>query len=179
MIHPPKSIDAAALFRKLLEPRPSIEIAFRFSSAPDVQLECRAVNGSVWAEASRTNSSALIVAESVYTTTGERVFARESEVGCLTQAEFNGLLGDTLAALDTVGPSLRRIDVRAWETTMAEGARACPFESETLAMCVDIAIGFSGHAMVPRPDRYWGLPFSQLLDGHWLAFWASRKLHDR
>jgi hypothetical protein len=40
---------------------------------------------------------------------------------------------------------------------------------------VDIA-GPTG-ATIPRPDRYWGCPIVDLLDGHWMAFRAARAVY--
>lgn len=127
----------------------------------------------------RTRDVSHVIAESLHTEDGERVFKTPREAGLLTQAEFLEMARAVMGTLAIINPTVRRIDWHAWERALVEGARINGFESEQLSACVDMSIGMAGHSTVPRPDRYWGVPFSQLLDGHWLLFWASRKCHSQ
>jgi len=177
VIGPPKDVESAALFRLLLEPSPCKSVQFRASVAPSVELSARAVPSSVWAESARLNNPSILVSASLFTTDGEQVFRSAREAGLLSQAEFRTLLDDVVAALDVVGPTIGRIDWRAWERVLVDGARKCGFESSNLAHCVDHYSTPIVAGITPRPDRYWGVPIGRLLDGHWMAFWAAREAH--
>lgn len=177
MIQPPKHVESAELFRLLAMTEPSQSVAFRLKVAEDVELTVKAAHSSVWAEAARLNQPAHLVASVLYTADGDKVFRNAREAGLLSQAEFRSLLTHIIDALDVIGPTMKRIDWRAWERVLVEGARACGFESTTLSHCVEHYSTPTMYGITPRPDRYWGLPLSKLLDGHWLVFWASREAH--
>jgi hypothetical protein len=174
---PPTSIDSVQLFRLLSEPHPSWPIEFRFKAAPDVALEARAVHRRSWRQAEASRSWLPVVVASLYSG-GSPVFSGVTDAGMLEQAEFASLADGVLSALSIVGPVSGQIDWPAWERVVCDGARRCGYESEQVAMSSDVAVGFAGLVRSPRPDRYWGVPLSELLDGHWLTYWACRKVHD-
>jgi hypothetical protein len=177
VIQPPKDVESAELFRRLVVVEPFQPVSFRFSAAEDIELTVKAAHSSVWAEAARLNQPAHLVASVLYTADGDKVFRNAREAGLLSQAEFRSLLTVVVEALDVIGPTMKRVDWRAWERVLVDGARSCGFESSSLAHCVDHYSTPTVYGVTPRPDRYWGLPLSKLLDGHWLVFWASREAH--
>jgi hypothetical protein len=115
---------------------------------------------------------ALEVLALVLHTPRGRAFAGADELGELEKDELLLLLSEVGAVLAEIAPTYIRSNASAWLHVLQLGA-AHPTnlaEAQILASCVDIA----GTACVPRPDRYWGVPFSQLLDGHWMAWHAAR-----
>ncbi|NUP13749.1 MAG: hypothetical protein HOW73_47540 [Polyangiaceae bacterium] len=78
-------------------------------------------------------------------------------------------------AINIIGPTYARIDLKAWEVRLRAGAREADRSLvASLARCVErFNDGRSIHTMY-RPERYWGCAVADLCDGHLLAFHAAR-----
>lgn len=57
-----------------------------------------------------------------------------------------------------------------WHLRLLEGARMMPRIAFTLGSCVDEGM----RRTAPRPDRWFGLPLSEITDGQWMAYQAGR-----
>lgn len=179
---PPKDEPPARLFRSLLAPWPERPIAYRVSGAADVPLHVRALRGidrlRIEDEASRTKGhSGLargLVAASLWTPDGP-AFSSPEAAGMLPLGELVDLARQVADALCVCSPMYSGSDMKAWERALEEGAQANIYETYSLASCIDVGFG----APVPRPDRYWGVPVGQLLDGHWMVYRAARAVVER
>ena len=158
MIGPPAGVDPADLFLTLLEWRPERAIRYRLPELPDVVLGVRAVSAADYERALRAGPSALLAA-------------------CLTAEAERALLAETIATLDAICPLYRRIDSAAWDAVLRRGAQAVPGVARGFVSSVDI-LPTGGKEPLKRehPERYWGRPPCELLDGHWLAFRAASDL---
>jgi hypothetical protein len=107
---------------------------------------------------------------------GRTAFSSAEEVGLLDQAEFDALWSETLTALVAISPSYARSDVAAWRATLEEGAKHRSNLHDALVLGASADFGWG--TTVYRPDRYWGLATCDLLDGHWMAFAAARKVSE-
>jgi hypothetical protein len=179
---PPKDDPPARLFRSLLALRPERPIACRIQGAEDVALRVRALSGRERAaiEDGAAMGPAMLrdkaflrglVAAALWTHDGP-AFSSPDAAGMLSEAELLTLGNHVGDALAVCSPSYAApvSDVRDWERVLEEGARGNLHEAVVLFGCVDG--GYS--AVIPRPDRYWGVPIGDLLDGHWMVFRAAR-----
>jgi hypothetical protein len=144
-------------------PRPSVAITSPF---PGFELRCQAVTTS------ELGTSAELIAASVIDGKGTRLLNRSS-IGKLSPREFDLLWMSVRAALTTAFPSLGLTDLAAWRPVLSQGANdpSNLVLTHALGGCVDF--GFGG--ISERPDRFFGVPLNQLVDAHWLAFWAARE----
>lgn len=119
----------------------------------------------------RGHTMRAIIAEVLYVG-GKRAFANAAEAGGLREADAAALAHHVLDALNRICPTYGRIDHRAWAKVLRAGAAADPGRASHVAACSDPVLGkevvWLGH-----PERYWGLPGLDLLDGHHMAFEAA------
>jgi hypothetical protein len=187
-VKPPPDVSPDRLWRGLLgtfrldgtlDPRPSRVLAYRLPMADKVPLTVRAVPSLMLAEA--WDAAACPEAPKV-----EQRRALRSVVAAVLWAQGEpfpgGLLGDlpgpvfealaetTVDTLNAICPTFSRIDGDAWQRALKEGA-AHPSNrrrAANLALCADPLVG-QKLFWIPRPERYWGIPVGDLLDGHILA----------
>ncbi len=174
MIGPPAGVDPADLFLTLLEWRPERAIRYRLPELPDVVLGVRAVSAADYERALRAGPSALLAA--CLTADGELAFSAADAAYLDAEAE-RALLAETIATLDAICPLYRRIDSAAWDAVLRRGAQAVPGVARGFVSSVDILpTGSKEPLKREHPERYWGRPPCELLDGHWLAFRAASDL---
>ncbi len=180
---PPADIAPEHLFAALLEPQPTHPLRARIAGAEDLELVVRALPGlaqasAMWAaarfpapELRRSRHTLEVLSRCLWTAEG-RAFASADEVGMLSGQELRTIAAEALGALATSGPTYAQSDWKAWQEVLSRGARhpANAGAAIALAGCADYGHG----AVTFRPDRYWGVPTSQLLDGHWMAYRAAR-----
>jgi hypothetical protein len=184
----PPDAPPELVWRSLLPLRPERPIPTRLRGVEGVPLRVRAVTGMAELlardaaqgalEHARAGVAAREVLALVLHAPSGRAFPTAAAVGRLEQHELGALARETYAALGEICPTYARSNVKRWLEVLTEGARhpSNLDEASVLASCVDVTPA----AVVPRPDRYWGGPLSQLLDGHWLAYRAARDaLKDR
>jgi len=166
----------------LLDPHPERSLTCRVNGAEDVPLRVRALRGIdkalVEDETARAPEAARdgafirgLVAAALWTPEGP-AFSSSEAVGALPHPELLELGRHVAEALCVCSPMYCGSDVRAWERTLEEGALTGGNWHETLALasCVDVSLA----GIIPRPDRYWGVPLKRLLDGHWMVYRAAR-----
>lgn len=174
-ISPPKILSPKALFELLClrSPRYSLPGTVTCISG---NLEARAISASELATCKRKHE---IVAKTLLID-GELAFASGYEAGLLRQDEIDELHSGIRAAFDVCCPMYgSRFDVDEWIQHLKQGAAESRFAGP-LACCVDyITSPASAPFPIDRPERYWGLPVCDLLDGHWMAFRAARALVEK
>lgn len=184
-------VDASGLFRSLLRPLPSKPIAFRFKGLERTPLTVVAITAASALEANDVASlysewqrasvqSAEVVARALRAGDG-RVFPTHEDVNALPESELLALSADVRAALAEICPLYHLLDGASWQalhTRLCEGAKHVEnfTAREALGRCYDVD-GSSGR-IVDRPDRYWGVPLADLLDGHWMVFRAARAVFE-
>lgn len=188
---PPAHIPTERLFRSLLSRRPEIPIRFRLQAAPSAILVVRAVTSLAFLQARDRAEEADIPPEArakrlmrevlaeVLWTGGRRAFANGAEVGALMAREGNDLGLAVLDAIDTICPTFERSDVDAWISALKKGAEhpTNRVVAASLGGSVDIILSGNGKPIYfGRPERYFGLPTQDLLDGHLMAFAAARQV---
>lgn len=171
-VKPPADVDPADLFLTLIEPRPTRDLSFRLPELPDVVLGVRAIGAAAYERSVRAGASHLLAA--VLTADGLPAFESATEAAFLDAEAQRDLLVEASDALDRVCPLYRRIDFPAWELALKRGAQALPSVTRGFVSCVDIIPTFGREPLKrEHPERYWGIPPADLLDGHWLAFRAA------
>lgn len=186
---PPGHIPPARLFRLLLQtPRASLPLSYRFPFAADVELRVQALTSVELAAAedaaadigddgTRASVTARhILAACVTLDNGSPAFTDAAAVGMLTDREVGGLMAAVDPVLQGCSPTYSTSDARAWHRALRDGAAANWHVASALGQCVDVAYGWSAMRIMPRPDRYFGLPQHALTDGQWMAFRAAREL---
>lgn len=183
---PPASLTPARLFRTLTQRHPERALDYRIPGAESFALRVRAVRSTALAalfdEAdggpaelrTSTVSSALLV---LCLRSGEvPALSSADDLGGLPSPVVDALWSASLEALGAICPTYSLSNVRTWSRALEDGARdpSNVHDAFALAGCVDV--GPTG-ATVPRPDRYWGCPTGDLLDGHWMAFRAARAVY--
>jgi hypothetical protein len=180
---PPEALPPERLWRSLLPARPFRALRLRLRGAERVQLIVRPVTAMGEALA-RDAGAALEVEQLRYAaavrellalvvhTQRRRAFATAADLAALEDHELAALEREVMGALSDIAPTYARSDVDAWSTVLQVGA-AHPSnlsEASAIASCIALSSG----SVVPRPDRYWPLSISELLDGHWMAWNAAR-----
>ena len=181
----PPEADAPVLFRELSSsPRITRDLDYKIKGAEDVELAVRALSSHEFYTATdRAKSSAFrpayIVTASLLAD-GEKAFSEPEDIFGLAQEEVSALFAAVAVALAKISPLYSLIDYPVWNSKLQEGALHSSNLSTALAMseCVDIVAGPSSTIVVPRPERYYGLPVSKLSDGQRMAFNAARKSID-
>lgn len=94
----------------------------------------------------------------------------------LTSTGLARLSKQATEALQAIGPVWAAVDLGAWTATLKLGAQhpANYLDAYALGGCIDLVGSGEGTKLLPRPDRFFGVPMSQLVDGHWLAYRAAR-----
>jgi hypothetical protein len=139
--------------------------------------EARARDAGVVAAGDREHLRELLgdreVLALVLQTPQGRAFPSSAALARLEEHELDELVMHAFRALADVAPTYARSSAKRWGEKLIEGARhpSNIVEAASLAACVDATLG----GPLPRPDRYWGQPFAELLDGHWMAFQAARE----
>lgn len=182
-VPPPRDVAPEVLWRSLLPVQPEIALRYRLPAAPAVPLRVRAVpaltialaiDGAAGSDDDSSMVLRTIIAASLHTPQG-LAFASEAEVSLLYTGEMAELATAVVDALDRICPRSGRSDRLSWEKRLLVGAKH-PSNSmlvTALAECSDLVVAAKGPVWLPRPERYWGVPVRQLLDGHWLAFEAA------
>ncbi|MBU1008450.1 hypothetical protein KKA53_05230 [Candidatus Dependentiae bacterium] len=116
-----------------------------------------------------------IVAAATHLRDGRRAFDTAEQVGMMLEHEVRALAKDVSEALSVISPVLPMSDLKAWVQTLRKGADENPSEAIALGHCYDAALGFGAGRIIPRPDRFFGLPFRQLTDGQWFLYHACRE----
>jgi hypothetical protein len=185
--HPPDHIPAAALFRLMLEtPGPTLPLQLRLPGFGP--LHVRAISSRRIAQAvdygrtlpkglEESGASAAVIAASLYHE-GGRVFASADDVLDLNAGTFDAIWREASDVLETIAPTYGRCDANAWHVKLCVGAK----DPSNVAACRGLGgayefVAVGKHArFIDRPDRFFGLPGAELLDGHWMAFGAARAI---
>ncbi len=182
----PPDLSPERLWRSLLPLRPERRILPRLRGASHIPLIVRAIPamaeqlardaghqaaGDV--EQLRDKLAAREVLARVLHTPAGLAFPSAAAMGALDEHELAEIARATYEALADIAPTCARSNGARWREQLVLGARHPSNISEAgaLAACVDL----THEKILPRPDRYWGIPYIQLLDGHWMAFQAARE----
>lgn len=184
---PPADEPPARIWRSLIALRPQRPMVYRLPCAPDVPLICQAPTSleeglafdaaDLAPEEIRSSRAKLeILGRALWTPTGP-AFGSAADVGRLLDAEVDALAEEVAGILDRIAPTYARSNAAAWVDVLERGALhgSNIGDAMTLAACVDE----HQRGTTPRPDRFWGLPLRELLDGHWMAFRAARRAADK
>lgn len=190
MLGPPADVTPARLFRLLTQrPRPELPLAYRLRAAPEIPLRVRALRrgealaaGDVAEDFSalpgvRAAHEAFgLVAAALLLPSGPAFDSAEQVSALLSEAEAIDLVRHVGAALARCSPIHGRCDSDAWGARLRLGAKdpSNVYDAAMLGGCVDIAVGAGMRVVSMRPDRYFGLPFSELTDGQCMAAQAAR-----
>ena len=171
MSGPPADLEPARLFLTLAQWRPRQALTVRLEAAPDVALWAQAAPGADLARAGTTEALASLC---VVTESGEPVLTPDV-VGCLLAPEWRALQRELWPALDRICPTYGRSNERAWIDTLKIGARQNRAIEQQMRGCFDI-VKLAKTMLVARPDRFFGKPACEALDGHLMMFRAVQEL---
>lgn len=177
---PPEHIPPAQLWRMLIPlPRPTLPIAYRIRGAERVPLTVRALRSSEYAEAIEGDAStvpARLIAAALLTD-GRPAFGSPDEVLYLDERELVDLAVHVRAALRIIGPTLITSDTASWARALEEGCAAGSNMYDALALggCMNVSWGMGRKAVhvTQDPERWFGVPQRELLDCHWMAYFAA------
>lgn len=174
-VAPPAGVKPAALFLDLATwPTPRRALSFRFSAAAECELYARPVKSHTLAMSALANDPSAILAAAVTDADGALVFSSPSDVRRIVEStELDAMIAEVIVVLDAIGPTFGRCDSTRWQLVLSQGAQDVPSVAYGMAQCFDVAVGFGGISKKPRPDRYYGAPIRELLDGHMMAFRAG------
>lgn len=193
----PPELPPEVVWRSLLPLRPQRRISYRIRGAEQIPLHVTAIPAAVEAvawdygavayppddlgtssELRERAGSMAILSEVLWTPKG-RAFPTVSHMGDLDDDELRDLCDEVFIVLSDICPNMRRSDGRAWAEFLRAGAAHPSNRGEASVLACSIDLGYGG-AQLPRPDRYWGVPLNELLDGHWMIYQAARDvLKDR
>ena len=168
---PPPDVEPAAIFLALAEWRPRYPLTVRLEAAPDVALWAQAAPG---ASIARAGTPEALAALCVVTEAGEPVLGPDT-VGHLLAPEWRAIQRELWPALHRICPTYGRCNERAWIDTLKIGARQNRAIEQQMRGCFDI-VRLAKVMLVPRPDRFFGRPACEVLDGHLMMFRAVQDL---
>ena len=176
---PPKSIRPERLFRLLLRlPRPRLPLEFRFNQSSE-PIYAQAVSGAELEELATSEAYEYQTLSKVLVDVNDRpLFTSTQLQECLTPEEFRRLRNQARLALDIISPTLLSADWKAWQDYLMEGAKHPSnfLQATALGGCYStVSIGESIR-IIRTPERFFGVPLSQLIDSHWLVYMTCRNL---
>ena len=181
----PPDLAPEVLWRSLLPFRPRRALSFRIRGADHIPLYVCAIPAMQEAlardagtfvardnESLRTSIAAREVLAMILHDPSGRAFPSVAGMMRMDEHELGALAGEAFQVFGAICPSYARSNIAAWKQVLEEGARHPEnlAEAAALASCIDATMG----GPIPRPDRYWGCPVNQLLDGHWMCWNAAR-----
>lgn len=189
---PPRDVPPERLFRLLLRrPRPVLPLAFRLPFAPEVALSVRGLTAAEDAEVAdvdpalppevrRSERLRRVIAASLLAD-GRLAFASAEDVGALTEYETTALANAVLQGVHVISPQYRIANTEAWTERLTAGAKHPANISAALAIHMSTTGVFTPRGIVREaaPDRYFGLPFADLTDGHLLAYAAAKAVFEK
>ncbi len=175
----------------LVKPRIIMPLDYRLISAPQLQLAVRSLRGVEDAECytlgvaheipelRNDDIGRRLVVAALCKLSGDPLTTYE-DLGGLPSAELSTLAAVVSGALDGISPTHWRCNVTEWIRVLSKGALHVTNRPEVLAIvhCGDVAIGYSGGNRTPRPDRYFGMPVSDLTDGQRMAIEAAHEAYE-
>lgn len=177
-----KTPDVASdvLFRTLLAtPRPKQALQFRLSGLPNVDLFVQAV-GSHEIAYSGSNLIAYVLSKCLVLRNGRPAFSSPGKINeLLSISEFRRLSQEALDVLAQISPMFSFVDYKEWNAKLDEGARHSSnfLLTHSLGMCFTLAVLPDKIVTQDHPELYFAIPRNQLLDCHWMAYWAARKVY--
>lgn len=174
-ILPPKDISPARLFRILSSKQPRILLAYRFSFLPDTPLHCRALTPGEWISALDGPDYESAVTSLALADEEGRPMLSFQRAQSMPTRDLAELVDAIETGLWRCSPRYATIDHDAWERALRTGAESNAAISLPLGGCYEI----HNNRFVDRPDRFFGCPVSELNDGHWMAYFASRSHFER
>lgn len=166
---PPSGVSPAKLFLQQAEWRPRRRLAARAHAARDVELWAQAVPSVELQRCECAVDAACLV---IVDSDRNRVFTPET-AGLLLPDEWSTIEREAALALDEMCPTFGRSDVAAWEDALAIGLRSQLVIRAQLVASFDVLIG-KKPVFLQRPDRFFGKPLCEVLDGHLMVFAAVR-----
>lgn len=188
---PPADIKPPELFRSLLRlPRPIAPIQFQFTGLEHPKLTVWALSAIEVAETldaasgltgeAHTDAVLCGLTARALRANGKQVFRSSDDVQQLPDTEMQSLVAEVANTLSRISPSYRVSHVGLWREALVEGARDTAHASlvRGLGGAYDIAGGIDKPRIIERPERYFGVPTRELLDGHWMAYHAARAVYE-
>lgn len=168
-IQPPKDLTPAEVFALLAPLWPTVPTGFRFQADPSVPLAVRAVKATTIERCIMTRSAHELVHLALFTESGDRVFSSPAGVLRMRPWEFRDARLAVWEGLSRCCPTYKFHDIGAWQRAIDEGSKLNHSTCNAMIMSFDrqIVPGI-GAQFSPRPDRFWGVPWVELLDGHLL-----------
>lgn len=175
-IRPPKNLLPEELFQLLLEtPRPKKDITFRLAAAPQLQLSVQALS-SLELQTCKHNDQLIL---KTLMLENQVAFSSIKNLEFLTYREYQLLYREIIATLEIISPTFLNCEVSSWIDILTQGAQSylnfLPMHS--LGQCFQYSAIGSVLLCQDFPERYFNLPRNQLLDGHWLAYLAAKKVY--
>ena len=179
-IPPPEKTPAHVLFRNLLElPRPKKLLKFRLQESPKTKLYVKALAAHEMPIDDPTEFDAQVIVKCLVLENNKPAFSSaEGLLSCLDRREVKIISKECLEALLDIGPIFIYCDFEAWMTKLEEGAKH-PINytaMNALGGCYDLVTLPDKAIFIEHPEQYFGVPKNQLLDCHWFAYWAARKV---
>lgn len=124
--------------------------------------------------------AALVVA-ALRLETGEAAFTDPAQALNLPEAELLSLALAVRDGLHRISPTAATSDVVAWEEYLAKGCETPEnfYDAWALGGCVNVSWGMGRKAvhMTYDPERWFGVPQRDLIDCHWIAYFAAMRMH--
>jgi hypothetical protein len=181
---PPAKVAPEILFRRLsATPAPSAPLPFTFWSIRHEPLSVIALTAREISEAYDDHGEGALVilmARSLHAGGPFRLFDDPDEARDLPDPEVQAALQAWGPVWFAVCPSYGRCDATAWHETLVKGARHPSNGTACRLMGESYFTAEYGKfvRMVNEPDRYYGMPASQLTDGQIMCFRAARKIYE-
>jgi hypothetical protein len=161
---------------------PTRSIDFRFSAAPDMPLTVRALQGKHLRAGRWQDTVAHYIAEALVGGDGERVVGDWRSLRALRSSEFAALREAVDDSLWRICPTFSFSDDTAWNQRLSIGLLSSGSLAHHMVSCFDV-VGGEGYRHA-RPDRYFGRPACELLDGHVMVFavvceWMNQRVRAR
>lgn len=180
MLTQPPNIPDDKLFRMML-----------VTPRPKKLLKCNIMNIPLYAQAISSNEivdinskniefTADYISSSLRLQDGSKAFSNGSSIiNLLTVSEFNSLSAEVYDVLAEISPLFHLCDYDAWRKKLSAGANhnSNYMIRLSLGSCVSFTLASDRTINHDHPERYFNIPRNELLDCHWMAYFAARDIY--
>jgi hypothetical protein len=176
----PPAIPDDKLFRLLLTtPRPKQPLKFRIGES---RLYLQAISSAEIAdiESKNTEYEADIISKCLLLSSGKKAFSSGlSIMNLLRASEFKQLNDEVFEILGRINPMIITCDYKAWMAKLESGAKhpSNYITCRALGGSVSFTLAPNKTIIHDHPEQYFNIPKKELLDGHWMAYLAARRIY--
>ena len=176
----PTNIPPELLFRELLEtPRPIRKLNFQLM---DLDLYVQSLSSSELHDChllSNENTNSAIISKCLVLKNRKKAFSSYQSVKKISKTEYDKLKEEVFNHLLEISPIYNFIDLADWYNKLKEGAKHTSNYTivQGLGSACDLISLPDRVIFKDKPEEWFDIPRKELIDCHWIAYQAARKVY--